>query len=286
MGTTGRGGRGALLGLCLSVAATLTALAPARPAAAHDLWLVPSSFVPAAGEPVAVSLRVGHDPASAEPLPYRPRWVERFVYAGPEEGEILGVPGSDPAGHVRFETPGLYALGLESAATEHEMTVAGFESYLAEEGLEATAHGRAGTVYADGVVHEAFSRSVKSLVRVGGEGVAEAPGFDRALGLPLELVPLDDPFEPAATTLRLRVLLHGAPAPGVRVDLRPLDPEAAAPPSAPAVSDAQGEAAFGLPPSVPRLLVTAVVLLPPDSRPGASSAVEWHSVWTSLTFER
>ncbi len=284
-GTTGRGGHRALLGLFLGVAVALLGLA-ARPAAAHDLWLVPSSFAPTAGEPVAVHVRVGHDPASAEPLPYRPGWMKRFVYAGPVNGEIRGVPGSDPAGYARFEEAGLYALSLESAATEHEMAVAGFESYLAEEGLEAAARERAETVYADGVVHEAFSRSVKSLVRVGGEGAAEAAGFDRALGLPLELVPLDDPFDSEATALRLRVLLAGAPAPGVRVDLRPLDPEATAEPSAPAVSDAAGEVILDLPPGAPRLLATAVVLLPPDDPAGTANGTEWQSVWTSLTLER
>lgn len=282
MGNTCRGGHRALLGLFLGAAVGLTGLASARPAAAHDLWLVPSSFAPEPGEPVAVAIRVGHDPASAEPLPYRPGWVERFVYAGPEEGEIRGAPGSDPAGYARFEAPGLYALALVSGATGHEMEVAGFERYLAEEGLEEAAGPRSGAVYADGVVHEAFSRSVKSLVRVGGDGAAEPIGFDRPLGLPLELIPLDDPFDPRAKALRLQVLLDGEPASGVRVDLRPLDPEAVASPSAPAVSDADGEVRLDLPPESPRLLATAVVLLPP----GETSDAEWHSVWTSLTFER
>lgn len=287
MGNSRRGGHRAPLGVSLGVTFGLTALAAAGPAAAHDLWLVPSSFVPEPGEAVAVSIRVGHDPATAEPLPHRPEWVERFVFAGPEEGEIRGAPGSDPAGYARFEAPGLYALALVSGATEHEMEVAGFERYLTEEGLEAAARPRAETVYADGVVHEAFSRSVKSLVRLVGDDGATGPGgFDRPLGLPLELVPVGDPFEPSSRVLRLRVLLYGDPVEGVPVDLGPLDPESTAVPSPPAVSDATGEVTVDLPPDTPRLLATAVVLLPAEAQPNGADGTEWHSVWTSLTWER
>jgi hypothetical protein len=244
---------------------------------------VPSSFRPAAGEPVSVRILVGHDPASAEPLPYHPGWIERFAWAGEGDGgdgakgEIRGALGRDPAGWTRFEAPGVYALGLVSGATEHSMEVAGFERYLAEEGLTAAARDRAGAVYADGEVREAFSRSVKSLVRVGDGGRG---GYDLPLGLPLELVPLDDPFEAGRRTLRLRVLLHGEPAPGVRVDLSPLDPPSGAP--AHAVSGANGVVTFELPGDVTRHLAAATVLAPPEPGSGA----EWHSLWTSLTFER
>jgi hypothetical protein len=268
--------------------AALAAL-PARPAHAHDLWLVPSSFRPAAGEPVSVRILVGHDPASAEPLPYRPEWIETFVWAeaGGPEGDLRGAPGRDPAGWARFESPGIYALGLVSGTTEHSMEVAGFERYLAEEGLTAAACERAAAVYADGTVHEAFSRSVKSLVRVGDGRDGEAE-HDRLLGLPLELVPLDDPFAPGARTLRLRMLLHGEPAPGVRVDLRPLDPFAGSDPEtsaagpAHAVSGEDGVVTLDLPGDGTRHLAAATVLVPPEPGSGA----EWHSLWTSLTFER
>lgn len=285
-----RGGRRALPGLPPAGLLALAALVAALPARAHDLWLVPSSFRPAAGEPVSVRVLVGHDPASAEPLPYRPGWVERFVWAeaGGGAGDLRGTPGRDPAGWARFEAPGVYALGLVSGATGHTMDVPGFERYLAEEGLEAMARVRAGAVYADGEVREAFSRSVKSLVRVVGHGTGSDPrgvaGLDAPadliLGLPLELVPLDDPFAGGDRTLRLRVLLDGEPAAGVRVDLRRLDLGRDDP--AHAASGADGVVTFDLPGDATRHLVAATVLVPPE--PGSDA--EWHSLWTSLTFER
>lgn len=287
-----RGGLRALPGVLLGAMAVAACLAAGPSAGAHDLWLEPSSFRPAADEPVAVRILVGHDPSAAEPLPYHPTWIERFVYSGPLAGaaeprqrEIRGVPGGEPAGYLRVPVPGLYALGLVSAATHHTLGAEAFRSYLAEEGLEEAARADAADVYADGTVDEEFARSVKTLLRIG--GVAGGSGFDRALGLPLELVPLDDPFTTAARPLRLRVLLHGEPVAGVGVDLVRLG-EGAVPASARlAISDADGLVRLDLPEhgraeAPERYLASAVVL----TSPGAGSAAEWRSLWTSLTWER
>ena len=272
----------------------------ASPAGAHDLWLVPSTFEPGAGEPVSVRILVGHDPATAEPLPFRADWVETFTVSGPlgepiRTEPIQGVPGGDPAGYLRPETPGVHALALVSGSTIHDLGVEDFRRYLAEEGLERAARSRAGTVYADDSVREAFSRSVKSLLVVPGSGGSRTTtGHDQPLGLPLELVPLTDPFTEGAESVRLRVLLAGEPADGVRVDLRALDPnpsptedpsadgEAGNPILSTDVSDEDGVLSLDLEAGVSRYLVAATVLLPPDPKSGA----EWHSLWTSLTFQR
>jgi hypothetical protein len=47
-------------------------LLAAAPAAAHDYWLVPGTFAPAAGKPVAVRLVVGDGGAGAEERPWQP----------------------------------------------------------------------------------------------------------------------------------------------------------------------------------------------------------------------
>ena len=269
-------------------------LLPATSAWAHDLWLVPSTFAPDAGEPVSVRILVGHDPATAEPLPFRADWVETFTATGPlgapsptaAEDAIQEVPGGDPAGYLRRQAPGVHALALVSGSTIHDLSVDDFRRYLAEEGLERAARARAGTVYADDSVREAFSRSVKSLLVVPGRGGSRTTtGYDRPLGLPLELVPVTDPFTEGAESVRLRVLLSGEPAEGVRVDLRALDPsdgEAGNPILSTAVSDASGVLTLDLDDQVDRYLVAATVLRSPDPESGA----EWHSLWTSLTFDR
>lgn len=261
------------------------AAAPA-PAGAHDLWLEPSSFHPAPGARVAVRILVGHEPGDGRPVPRRPGWIERFVARGPEgESPIVGVPGVDPAGYLAVAAPGLYALGLESGETVHTLSLARFEGFLAEEGLEAAARARAGTVGADGFVREGFSRSVKSLLRTAPAAQpGPGPGAARPLGLALELVPLTDPFDPAAVEIALRVLHRGEPAAGVLVDLRRLAPGSAV---SRAVSDREGEVRLPFPTAgegggPDAWLAAAVVLEPPE----AESGVEWRSLWTSLTFAR
>ena len=81
----------------LAVGCALAALG-ARGAAAHDFWIEPSTFRPAPGEKVAVSLRVG-DAFPGEAVPRWPsassasRWSDRR--ARPRSS---GCPGCDPAG--------------------------------------------------------------------------------------------------------------------------------------------------------------------------------------------
>ncbi|HLE84854.1 MAG TPA: DUF4198 domain-containing protein, partial [Thermoanaerobaculia bacterium] len=127
-----------------------------------------------------------------------------------------------------------------------------------------------------GAVRELFSRSVKSLVRVG-----EGSGPGGRLGHELELVPLSDPFDRGSPELALRVLLRGEPAAGILVEAASL---AGAPPVARAVSDRRGTVRLALPAAAERRawLATAVAL---EAAPPGSGA-DWRSLWSSLTFER
>lgn len=260
------------------------ALAGVTPAGAHDLWLVPSEFRPEPGATLSVQIVVGHGPADGQPLVRDPEWIERFLVRGPAgEGPVSGVAGVAPAGYLVAAEPGLYAVGLESRETRHTLSAERFRRFLAEEGLEGRARDREAA--SGGFVHEEFSRSVKSLLRAGSTG--SGAGFDRPLGLELELVPLSDPFDPAARDLVLAVLHHGEPASGVLVDLRPLQPGAAEAIRAGAVSGTDGRVRLPMPAlsgrgSADAWLAAAVVLEPAPVGSGA----DWRSVWTSLTFDR
>lgn len=274
------------------VAAGLLAAALSSPARAHDLWLEPSSFHPAPGAEVAVRILVGHGPADGEPLTPRPEWIERFVLAGPSGATpVAALPGADPPGRARVGEAGLWAFGLESGDTLHTLSAERFARYLEEEGLEETAAAARAAGLAPqaaaGPVRELFARSVKCLLRVGGDSAGPEPGQDPGpgvgpvLGQELELVPLADPFAPEAGELPLRVLLRGEPAAGVLVEAAGLAGGEA--PSR-AVSDAAGVVRLALPAvdGPAGWLVSAVVLEPAP----AGSGAHWRSVWSSLTFER
>lgn len=269
-------------GLRVGAAALLIALA-APPCAAHDFWIEPTSFRPAAGAPVGLGLRVGEGFAG-EPLPRDERLLRRFVAAGPAGVvPVPGLDGSRPAGRFAPAEPGLYVVGYASGDTVVRLGAEAFARYIEEEGLEPQL---AAAAPPPALVRDAFSRCAKALLLVPGGGTA---GFDRRLGLPLELVPLADPHRLAGgdgsaggaagapVELPVELLYDGRPLPGVRVTALHRDD-----PSRPVVArtDADGRVRLRLPRGG-AWLVKAVRIEPAPEGSGA----DYRSVWASLTFE-
>lgn len=241
---------------------------------AHDFWIEPSSFTPAPGQRIAVRLRVGQG-FRGDPVPRNPKYLERFVTAGPGgEADVPGVPFGEPAGYAAFGAPGTYLIAYDGARETLEQEGPKFERYLTEEGLERIYDLRAkqGQTAAPG--KEVFSRCAKALLAV---GPPEKKGFDRVLGLPLELVPEANPagLRPGAV-LSVRLLYQGKPLAGALVVGIPRDgPEE----KVAARSDAQGRVRLRLPRGGD-WLVKAVHMVPAPREAGA----DWESFWASLTF--
>lgn len=122
---------------------------------------------------------------------------------------------------------------------------------------------------------ELFSRAAKALVQVGGQG---SSGFDRPLGLALELVPEKNPCELGpGEELPVRLLWQGRPLAGALVVALPYSaPEA----KRSIRSDRDGRVRFReIGPGV--WLLKAVQMMRVADDPSA----DWRSVWASLTFE-
>jgi len=198
------------------------------------MWLLPSAFAAPPRAPLAVQLRVGH-PGDAETLARDGRRIVRFEAIDAAGARpLVGLDGQDPAGFARPVEPGLLTLVYESTATFSELPAERFEAYLEAEGLGRVlaarqrdgARGRSG--------RELYSRSLKSLLRIGGVG-----GADRARGLPLELL-----LEHAAGgRVVLRLLWHGRALAGALVDLTPLDARTRSARPSPASAGCRGLAA-------------------------------------------
>jgi uncharacterized GH25 family protein len=251
-------------------AIAIGSLLAAVPAAAHDFWIEPSTYRPAPLQRLTLRHRVGSH-FLGDPVPRDEGLLVRFAaIAGDGERRVPGVHGRDPAGIAQAPESGTLVVAYESRGTVAEMTPDKLALYAQEEGvasqLPAGWQGKA-------AMRDRFSRSVKSLLVVGGTGSA---GFDRVAGLPLELVPLVDPTTLAAGgTLPLRLLWQGKPVAGIQVAaLSRLDP---AKPLL-ARSDGEGRVAFQLP-RTGEWLVKAVKIVP-ASGPGA----DFGSVWATLTF--
>lgn len=259
--------------------ALLALLLPASASWAHDFWIDPSSFRPAAGQRVTVRLRVGQH-FRGDPVPRDPSLLQRFTVIAPGGGEtpVPGVPGAEPAGFATLTAPGLSLITYAGGRSPVSLDGAKFETYLAEEGLEAVSAERARKGQAAAAVKEVFSRYAKAFLAVGGKGGA---GYDRVLGLTLELIPEKDPTALASgAELPVRLLYRGKPLAGALVAALAHDkPDT----KITARTDAAGRARLRLDrPGV--WLVKAVHMIPaPASSP--PTGADWESFWASLTFE-
>lgn len=250
------------------------ALCAARAASAHDFWIEPSTFRPAAGQIVTAALRVGPK-MQGEAVPRIPPFIDRFVVkGGGAESAMIGRPGSEPAGVTRIAEAGLHWIGYQSTPYSVTLDAPKFEQYLREEGLERiiAMRAKAGQQNAEG--RERFYRCAKSLLTTG----AAAAGFDAPLGFTLELIPRKNPYTlHTGNELPLSLLFRGKPAANVLVvAMSKDDPEHAVR----ARTDAHGRVALRLPrPGF--WLVKAVQMEPAPQGVG----VDWESWWASLTFE-
>lgn len=255
----------------------LLALLTAAPARAHDFWIEPSSFTPAPGSRVAVHLRVGQG-FKGDAVPRTNARIERFATVGPAgESPVPGIDGTDPAGYATVGGPGLYLLVFDSDRATVDLAGPKFEEYLALEGLEKIHDLRVGRKQTALPSHEVYSRNVKSLLRVGNP--ADAKGYDRVLGLDLELIPGKDPTRLGnGDKLPLSLLYRGKPLAGAKVVAIRKDRPAAA---AAARTDAKGYAE--LPIDGPGIwLIKAVHMIPAPK----DAKADWESFWASLTFAR
>lgn len=264
-----------------ALAATLGAplvLALAARAGAHDFWIEPATFRPPADSPVRIHLRVG-DEFPGEAVPRRPERIAQFFVRGPlgEKTAVQALPQAEPAGVVRASGPGVHVLAYVSTGSRSELPAEKFERYLKEEGLEAVSRERAGSGEGDKPGIETYYRSVKSVLFVG-EPVA---GAEKAVGLPLELVPeqslaaLDGPRK-----VRFRLLFDGKPVDGARVRARRRGERDAVAENVSARSDRDGRVELELR-GDGFWLVTSVHMI----RSRDPSKGDWESYWASLTFE-
>jgi uncharacterized GH25 family protein len=242
---------------------------------AHDFWIEPTSFRPEVGSTVGLALRVGQG-FRGDPVPRMPESIEKFV-AVSRGGEkpVGGAPGRDPAGVAGIAEPGWIVVGYRSRPKPIELPAEKFEQYLKEEGLEKVIALRAERGDSQKPSKEIYSRCAKALLDANGSG---STGYDRALGLRLELVPEKSPKAvEKGHSMPLRLLFEGKPLAGALVvAINREDPEK----RVSARSTASGRVGLDLTPAGV-WLVKAVHMVPAPR----SSGADWESLWASLTFD-
>lgn len=257
--------------LVLLAAAALVA----APLWAHDFWIEPTTYQPAVGSTLGVRLVVGQK-FRGDALPRNPALIARFdLVSDAGQTPVGGRAADEPAGSVQIEQPGLQLIAYRSLNSQVSLEAAKFEAYLKEEGLEAVIEARAKSGDGQKPSRELFSRSAKSLILAGGAGTT---GFDRVLGLTLEIVPEKNPYAmKGGEDLPVRILYEGKPLAGALVVALAYDD---ADKKVAGRSDKSGRVTLRLP-KEGVWLVKAVHMVPVVGNPAA----DWQSTWASLTFE-
>lgn len=261
----------------------LMLIAMATTASAHDFWLQPAQWQVGPGEPVAVTLQVGHGAArqrSAIPI----RRVVRFDARSTGGRHIdlrpdlhIGQPADDAT--ITFDTPGTYVVTLETDnRAESHLPAARFNDYLEDEGLTPAValRARTGRAAADGA--ESYSRHAKTIIQVGPHVLGNPAALAKPVGMVLEIVPLVSPAQlSAGETMPVRVYYRGAPLAGALVKLNDLDHDAQ--PVAMRRTGQNGIATFSLP-RRGRWQVNVIWTRPQ----GRKSLVDFDTSFSSLTF--
>ncbi len=273
--------RFAIPGAILSALVVLTA----RPAPAHEYWLEPSAFGAAAGDTIAIGALAGEGFTGERKL-YSPDRAVRFVARARRELDLEPVARGGDSLWARFAPAdgGGVLFAYESNFASITIDAETFDRYLAEEGLDGPLAERRRRGEA-GQGRERYRRCAKAWVA--GTDAARAT---RALGLPLEIVPLAAPG--ADPLLKVRVLFEGRPILGVLLQAwrqpfgpggRLLDPARrdTAGLAWRGRTDSRGEARVPVAETGEWLL--GAVHMIPSREP---SLADWESTWASLTFGR
>jgi uncharacterized GH25 family protein len=258
----------------------LIGLGIARAGHAHEFWVQPGEFQIAPGTVLSLALQVG-DGGMRQPSPIPLHRITRFDAIGPN-GDPLDLRASLAATTKRevvLDVPGTYVLALATDNRAYSRQSAErFNVYLETEGLTAAIEHRTRThqMRVDGF--ERYSRAAKSIVLVGAPGAQSQLHVTKPSGLPLEIVPVVDPYgEPRPTRFPVRVLYEGNALPDALVKLINLEQDLA--PVDARRSDELGLVTFPMPRTGSWLI--SVVW---TKRPEHSSDADFETIFASLTF--
>ena len=250
-----------------AIAATIVLLA--APAGAHEFWISPTDYTPAAGEATSADIRVGEG-FSGVAFAYIPRSITRFdVVAGAETVPVDGTIGDRPAMGETVLPDGLAVIVHETGDSRLRYDEAErFARFASHKGFPEVAEG------AEMPVVELYRRYAKSLV-----GVGAAEGADAPVGLRAELTALTNPYtDDLSGGFAVRLTEEGEPVPDYQVEVFALAPGAEEAAVETYTTDADGIATFPVAPDT-EYMVDSVLM-----RPLEREDADWMSHWANLTF--
>ena len=179
---------------------------------AHDLFLRPTRFFVPEHSVVRIHVLNGTFSKSEGAVTRdRLRALDLVSPAGvtPLDTAVWVPSGDTTVLTLRTGDAGTYVVGASLKPRELRLEAKDFNSYLASDGLPDVLEARRHSGDLDKPARERYHKHVKAVLQVGGR---RSDGFDRVLGYPAELVPLENPYtlRPGAS-IRIRALVDGKP---------------------------------------------------------------------------
>ncbi len=258
------------------------------PAGAHDFWLIPLGFQVEAGAELVVLGRT----SSAFPESVGAVTVDRVASArligGASATEIrdLSVSGNSLRLRQRPSSSGQHIVAVTIHPRSVRESPAAFQNYLVVEGAPEALERlrREGRVPRDTITRR-YTKYAKSLVTVGQGGLA---AWDKAVGHPLEFVPLSSVAPALGQPWEVRLLYRGEPMAGAKlhagvVALGPadgFDALAGTEEHVDLLTDAQGRVSIPITRTGLWNLRTLQIV-----QADAGSGADWDTHWATLVFE-
>ncbi|MES2787512.1 MAG: DUF4198 domain-containing protein [Pseudomonadota bacterium] len=251
------------------------------PAQAHEFWMLPDRFAPAAGTPVSLTLAVGEN-FSGEQVGFSRDLVASFrAYSAAGITDLgAGLAAGSPTGtfKVPIARSGTHVIAMDSHPSRITLSADKFHAYLREEGLDFIAKAReaAGTANTPG--RERYRRNVKVLVQAGAQSDAT---FARRTGQLLEIVPMSDPHvHVSRRPIEFQVFFDSKPLQGALLKFWNKDFGQVM--IVRTITDADGKVKF-TPPWPGTWMASTVHMVAARESP-ASREDDWDSYWGNLTF--
>ncbi|MCU0446846.1 MAG: DUF4198 domain-containing protein [Microscillaceae bacterium] len=249
------------------------------PVLAHEFWLSASKYRAEVGEKIAISFLVGEG-FKGEKWGARGKRLKKFIHHTPQKAiDLTQVAQSDTASEsiqVVFETAGTQLLTMTSFESYLELDGGKFAAYLQEDGIDDVYEQRQKNQQLDKRAREFYSRCAKTLVQIGNK---PTPNFKKVVGMPLEIVPLQNPYQmKQGGRFSVKILFKNKPLPNTRVKLwhrvaneavKPLDVKSDQNGIVSIESLASGE------------YMISLVKMIPHPKP---QEADYQSYWASLTF--
>lgn len=191
----------------------LLGVALMMPVFAHDLFLKLNSYFVAPGDKVSIKILNGSFQESEGAVNFA-RLADVSVVSpsgvrtNPKEGDFTK---EDKTSFLNLETKeeGSYVAALSTMTREIDLKAKDFNEYLTEDGIPDTLAERKRKKELEKDVRERYSKHVKIIFQAGGK---QSDNYKTALGYPVEIVPVTNPYTlKAGDTFEFQCLKGGKP---------------------------------------------------------------------------